>query len=119
MRTSLVAVLLSLVVTSVAACSSKAKGTADPGTGSSASGSGASSGSASGSAPAASGPSYGQPCGPRDACAEGLTCVKYYGIAGASGPALSSCEKTCGADADCPSGMACKTVADGPGHVCR
>jgi hypothetical protein len=122
MRTSLVAVVLSVTVTLIAGCSSKAKGTADPGTGASgsvASGSASGSAVASGSAAPASGPSYGQPCGAGDACAAGLKCVKYYGVAGASGPELSSCEKTCGADADCPSGMACKTVADGPGHVCR
>jgi hypothetical protein len=113
MRTSLVAIVLSLLV----ACSSKAKGTADPGASGSASGTAVASGS--GSSSGASGPSYGEKCGPGDTCAAGLRCVKYYGIAGASGPAFSSCEKTCGTDADCPTGMRCNSIKDGPGHVCR
>jgi hypothetical protein len=53
------------------------------------------------------------------ACAAGQECVQYYGIAGKAGPALSSCEIRCKQDGDCPTGHACKTIADGPGQVCR
>lgn len=65
-------------------------------------------------------PGLGQDCGADDACADGLTCVTYYGIAGASGPAFKSCEVPC-ADpkAVCPEGTSCVTIADGPGQVCR
>lgn len=53
-------------------------------------------------------------------CDPGLTCVKYYGIAGPRGPQFTSCEVPCEApDAVCPPGQACITIADGPGRVCR
>jgi hypothetical protein len=53
-------------------------------------------------------------------CAAGLTCVKYYGIAGASGPEFASCEIPCVLpNAACPAGQKCITIADGPGRVCR
>ena len=64
-------------------------------------------------------PGVGQPCGPKDLCGDGAECVSYYGIAGPRGPQFKSCEIRCGADKPCPSGLACKTVADGPGQVCR
>ena len=64
-------------------------------------------------------PGIGQKCGANDLCAEGLECVSYYGIAGARGPQFKSCEHRCGADKLCPSGTVCKTIADGPGQVCR
>ncbi|NDC23209.1 MAG: hypothetical protein EB078_01345 [Proteobacteria bacterium] len=61
----------------------------------------------------------GQPC-LQGKCAEGLKCLTYYGIAGPSGPAFSSCEIPCQEpDSSCPSGQRCTTIADGPGPVCR
>ena len=62
----------------------------------------------------------GQSC--KDAaCAPGLQCVKYYGVAGPGGPQFATCEVPCpdGTDAACPKGQRCTTVADGPGKVCR
>lgn len=64
-------------------------------------------------------PGIGENCGPNDSCAKGLTCVSYYGIAGARGPQFKTCEIKCTADAQCPAGHKCVTVADGPGQVCR
>ena len=64
-------------------------------------------------------PGVGQNCGSGGACADGLECISYYGIAGARGPQFKSCEIRCSAEKQCPSGLACKTVADGPGQVCR
>lgn len=63
----------------------------------------------------------GETCGAGDACAPGLTCVSYYGIAGARGPAFKSCEIRCDGDhkGACPTGTTCMTVSDGPGRVCR
>lgn len=61
----------------------------------------------------------GEHCGANDACAPGLECVKFRGIAGARGPELKSCEMRCGKDSNCPSGKHCATIADGPGRVCR
>ena len=66
------------------------------------------------------GPGIGENCGANDACAKGLTCVAYYGIAGARGPQFKSCEIRCGAGTPaCPAGHKCITIADGPGQVCR
>lgn len=64
-------------------------------------------------------PGQEEPC-PDGACKEGLTCVSYYGIAGASGPRFTSCELPCAGDPGaCPKGQTCVTIADGPGTVCR
>ncbi len=64
-------------------------------------------------------PGQGQPC-PQGTCASGLTCVSYYGIAGPRGPKFTSCEIPCARDpGSCPEGQTCKTIADGPGQVCR
>jgi eight-cysteine-cluster-containing protein len=53
-------------------------------------------------------------------CAEGLSCVSYYGIAGPSGPKFTSCEIPCPLpESTCPDGQTCITIADGPGRVCR
>lgn len=53
-------------------------------------------------------------------CDSGLSCLSYYGIAGASGPEFRTCEISCAAPgSQCPSGQACVTVADGPGQVCQ
>ena len=62
---------------------------------------------------------YGDPCSPDGKCADGMTCVKYYGVAGPSGPEFSSCEVKCGLKKKCPSGTTCRTIHDGPGSVCR
>jgi len=65
----------------------------------------------------------GAPAG--DACGDAVcqapqTCVKYYGIAGPSGPQFESCEVVCTpGKTTCPAGTTCVTVADGPGNVCR
>ena len=62
----------------------------------------------------------GAPCDEAGACQPGASCVKYFGIAGPSGPEFSSCEITCAdAKSTCPGGTKCVTVADGPGQVCR
>ena len=61
----------------------------------------------------------GDNCGPNDTCGKGLTCVSYYGIAGPRGPQFKTCEIKCKADANCPAGHSCVTIADGPGQVCR
>jgi len=64
-------------------------------------------------------PGRGQPC-PENKCAEGLSCIEYFGIAGPSGPRFTSCETRCGAEPMvCPDGLRCVTIADGPGRVCR
>lgn len=61
----------------------------------------------------------GEAC-PSGVCADGLTCIAYYGIAGPSGPRFTSCETPCANTKDaCPSGLRCVTIADGPGAVCR
>jgi hypothetical protein len=65
-------------------------------------------------------PAQGSPCGAGDACAKGLTCVGYYGIAGPRGPRMNSCEIPCKDNPKgCPAGQTCTTIADGPGQVCR
>jgi hypothetical protein len=64
-------------------------------------------------------PGIGETCGANDACAKGLTCVSYYGIAGARGPQFKSCEIKCTGDKVCPADHKCITIADGPGQVCR
>lgn len=63
--------------------------------------------------------------GQHESCVEGgsicqrpQSCIKYYGIAGASGPLFASCETTCRSNSDCSNGQICGTVADGPGQVC-
>jgi len=54
------------------------------------------------------------------ACTAPATCATYYGIAGPSGPAFTSCELACADEpAACPTGTRCVTIADGPGAVCR
>ncbi|MET0594574.1 MAG: hypothetical protein ABW133_17875 [Polyangiaceae bacterium] len=63
----------------------------------------------------------GQPCEGETTCTQGLTCVSYYGFAGAAGPKFTSCEIKCNPSGKppCPSGQNCVTIADGPGAVCR
>ena len=68
--------------------------------------------------PAAPAAKQGESC-VEATCAEGLDCVRYFGIAGASGPKLGSCEIRCGEGDTCPDGQQCVTIMDGPGKVCR
>lgn len=64
-------------------------------------------------------PLQGESCVDAGECAEGLECVRYYGIAGDKGPQLATCEIQCGEGGSCPEGMSCKDIADGPSNVCR
>src|SRR5687767_13567439 len=64
-------------------------------------------------------PGLGENCGEGDACAQGMTCVAYYGIAGPRGPQFKTCEIRCDKDNACPAEHTCVTIADGPGQVCR
>lgn len=68
--------------------------------------------------PSPAGAMAGEPCGAGDACGEGA-CVAYRGIAGARGPEFKTCEIRCADDGSCPAGKQCRTIADGPGKVCR
>lgn len=62
----------------------------------------------------------GDPCDDAGGCPAGMTCLRYYGFGGPSGPEFRSCEVACGpAAAACPDGASCTTIADGPGAVCR
>jgi hypothetical protein len=63
----------------------------------------------------------GASCDPQGGCGGGMTCITYYGVAGPKGPAFSTCETPCPGDAaaPCPEGTTCRTIADGPGAVCR
>jgi hypothetical protein len=65
-------------------------------------------------------PAQAQAC-PEGACAEGLECVEYYGIAGPKGGKLTSCEIRCNVTESntCPGDQQCVTISDGPGQVCR
>lgn len=52
-------------------------------------------------------------------CPTGLTPVKYFGVAGPSGPEFCSCTIPCANDPKiCPEKTTCVTIADGPGRVC-
>jgi len=69
--------------------------------------------------PVVSGTAPSQMCGDKT-CEPGQTCVSYYGIAGSKGPKFQSCERVCKTDSDCfKDAPTCKTIADGPGSVCR
>jgi hypothetical protein len=61
----------------------------------------------------------GNACPDDASCPDGMQCITYYGIAGMSGPAFTSCEDPCGKGQTCPDGLTCMTIADGPGQVCR
>jgi hypothetical protein len=69
--------------------------------------------------PTGTAPGISEKCGDGDACANGLTCVSYYGFAGMRGPQFKTCEARCTSDKVCPGGRHCVTVSDGPGQVCR
>ena len=79
-------------------------------------------------------PKQGEPCDANGKCTRGLTCVRYYGVAGPRGPAMTSCEIPCAdgglpdflgdfalrlAEGQDPENQTCNTIADGPGQVCR
>ena len=64
-------------------------------------------------------PGQAERCTADGRCAAGLECVRYYGVAGRAGPEFTSCEIRCGKGATCPAGQQCRTIADGPGQVCR
>lgn len=51
-------------------------------------------------------------------CAEGETCIEYYGVAGPRGPKFQTCGIPC-PSGKCPAGKKCVTIADGPGPVCQ
>lgn len=61
----------------------------------------------------------GRPCGGPAECPSGLECLRYFGVAGRSGPEFGSCETPCAAESGCPAGLECVSIADGPGRVCR
>ena len=64
-------------------------------------------------------PAQGESCS-EGKCGKGLTCITYFGIAGPSGPAFTSCEIPCRNPTDhCPKGQKCVTIPDGPGLVCQ
>jgi hypothetical protein len=124
MKTSLPRIVLSLALLVSAACGGKdtSPSTTPPGDGTGTAEQAGPDGSQSGAdvVPATPLPGRGEPCSAEgDACAEGLECVTYYGIAGPKGPAFKSCETKCDAGQACPDGTSCQTVADGPGQVCR
>ncbi|MBL9107536.1 MAG: hypothetical protein JNL82_42005 [Myxococcales bacterium] len=76
---------------------------------------GASAGAASGGEPATPGPA----CGDKT-CAAGEQCIEYFGVAGPAGPRFKECGIPCNAQKnDCPDGLSCVTIADGPGPVCK
>jgi hypothetical protein len=92
-------------------------GTGTPGTGTPGTGT-PGTGTTSGSTPPREGPKLGEPCAPGDVCGEGA-CVTYFGIAGARGGELKSCEIRCDPTRPCEGERKCITVTDGPGQVCR
>jgi hypothetical protein len=56
---------------------------------------------------------------PEAGCAAGQRCLEWCGIAGCRpGLVFHTCEIPCERDAQCPAGLACLTIADGPGRVC-
>jgi hypothetical protein len=113
MRTSLFA----LLIAGFSACSSGSSSSSPPTT-TPATGSATQPSTGSGTTQATTGPGIGEKCGDGDTCGTG-SCVKYYGIAGPSGPEFKSCEIRCDDATPCADGRKCVTVADGPGRVCR
>jgi hypothetical protein len=51
-------------------------------------------------------------CGDKT-CVPPEQCIRYYGIAGPS-IQLYTCGQPCGAQGECPSGLSCAMIADGP-----
>jgi hypothetical protein len=53
-------------------------------------------------------------------CKSGQSCLNYFGIAGAQGPLFQTCEIPCPkGNSQCPSGLECVNIIDGPGTVCQ
>lgn len=50
-------------------------------------------------------------------CTPPEQCIRYYGIAGPSLP-LFTCGQPCTEQGECPAGLSCATIADGP-RLCR
>lgn len=64
-------------------------------------------------------PPDGATCGNKT-CDSGEKCIEYYGVAGPRGPKFHECGIPCHPQKhNCPEGMTCTTIADGPGPVCR
>ncbi len=60
-----------------------------------------------------------QSCSTNAECSGSAQCVSYYGFAGQAGPKFSTCEIPCNkSNPDCPNGLICGDIADGPGPVC-
>lgn len=57
----------------------------------------------------------GGDCSKGQQCAEGYSCVSYFGIAGNE---LKSCEIPCGKELHCPIGQTCISISDGPQNIC-
>ncbi|BDG02153.1 hypothetical protein [Anaeromyxobacter oryzae] len=56
---------------------------------------------------------------PETGCPAGQRCIEWCGVAGCRpGLVFRTCEIPCKTDAQCPAGLACATIADGPGQVC-
>lgn len=69
--------------------------------------------------PATPPPPDGASCGNKT-CESGEKCIEYYGVAGPAGPHFHECGIPCNPQkSNCPEGMTCTTIADGPGPVCR
>ena len=58
----------------------------------------------------------GEDCSKEQQCAEGYTCVSYFGIAGNE---LKSCEISCEINTHCPIGQSCISIDDGPQNICQ
>ncbi|OQK17390.1 hypothetical protein AU255_05785 [Methyloprofundus sedimenti] len=57
----------------------------------------------------------GEDCSKEQQCAEGYSCISYFGIAGNE---LKSCEISC-ENTHCPIGQSCISIADGPQNICQ
>ena len=62
-------------------------------------------------------PGRGESC-PAGLCAQGFSCISYYGVAGPAGELFSSCEIPCDSKGMCPRDEMCMTISDGAGEVC-
>lgn len=51
-------------------------------------------------------------------CDPGVPCIGFYGFAGPVGLQFTGCEIRCTSNTQCPAGLTCGTIADGPGQVC-
>jgi hypothetical protein len=58
-------------------------------------------------------------CDEDGGCPGGLRCVEVASLGGPPAPVTRTCELPCGPERACPEGLACFTLEDGPGDVCR